>query len=252
MKKKIRIVLLTIAMILVMNVPVFADDLATANLALAQYYAAIVQQGGNEQLTAAQAQQLHDYHMALAASVNANPQTAAPAPSIVCSVVNVDSSPQFVAKETSRINSMPEYLKKRMNDHNVVFYLYKSYKSFGNDGRVANTCTNLYSQGSKLWIDSYIQLSENDWSDQTQTIYHEVGHVVNYIYYEMTGIKASDNPVFVACVDSELAALDKITNTSLKNYSEFFSEAFALYHLNPTKLQKHCPNVFAFIQGLSY
>lgn len=72
---------------------------------------------------------------------------------------------------------------------------------------------------------------------------HEMGHVIDNIYRERTGMTFSDNPIFQQIYQEEGTNMQYGKSSS----EEFFAESFA-YTLNyPNEMVRQCPKAMAYI-----
>ena len=72
---------------------------------------------------------------------------------------------------------------------------------------------------------------------------HEMGHVMDHIYGEYTGMTFSDNPVFQQIYQEEGANMQYGKSSS----DEFFAESFA-YTLNyPNEMARQCPKAMTYV-----
>ena len=72
---------------------------------------------------------------------------------------------------------------------------------------------------------------------------HEMGHVIDNIYRERTGMTFSDNPIFQQIYNEEGSNMQYGKSSS----EEFFAESFA-YTLNyPNEMARQCPKAMAYI-----
>ena len=79
---------------------------------------------------------------------------------------------------------------------------------------------------------------ENGW-----LLTHEMGHVIDHIYGEYTGMTFSDNPVFQQIYQEEGANMQYGKSSP----SEFFAESFAYTLKYPNEMSRQCPKSMAYI-----
>ncbi len=86
----------------------------------------------------------------------------------------------------------------------------------------------------------------NDVKTADWTMYHEMGHYVDYNY--MQDMRITDTDHWLGVLESEYPETG--WDLYYSNPQEYFAESFAAYYCKPEWLQKMCPETYAIIDGV--
>ena len=255
----IKILICIIITVALLPINAFSDEVSQ-NQQLAQYYAVLAQQGGNESVSKEDAIKLAQYYALLSSGTSApqtSPQQAVQVQTgTTLTVNNINASLDYYNTVVSVLNGMPEYLKQRLSSNNTVFNLYNKPQNFGESYNVGGiTHSSMIYGYDGIDYSFSINLAEHSSiKDKAFVIYHEVGHAVNYLLIEKYDMRGDSMAAFDYAVQLEgwtsrnLAGYTNVSNY----YDEFFADGFAEYYLKTAKFKKKCPNMFNFFNSLMY
>ncbi len=86
----------------------------------------------------------------------------------------------------------------------------------------------------------------NDAKNADWTMYHEMGHFVDYNFRQDT--RVSDMDSWLKLIETEYPGTG--WDLYYSNPQEFFAESFAAYYCKPEWLQKICPETYVIIDGI--
>ena len=233
--------------------------------ALSQYYRVLALQGGNSEVSVEQANALSQYYAILAQgngnTAGQNQAVSQPQQPVVTGsmvkVVNINASDAFFNEVLGIVNSMPEYIKQKVNSLGVVYYCYHSGSDYGADYNTGGLTSGYQTvtNGTIRSLDLCVNLSEyKNRMTTVSVIYHETGHVIDQLIWKQNGGLASNTAEFANAVNGEVSALKGIFGYNHSNYnaSEWFADAFANYYLNNAILSQRCPRTYYYMSMLKY
>ena len=156
----------------------------------------------------------------------------------------------------SEYSILPDYVKNRMNQYGVLFYLYPSSMEADDDidkSFIAVTHSGVWAwQGSETvfnldppWVDFH--------SDRMNggTVIHETGHVMDHLYEPGNTASASRSEEFqqlYRTYKNALAGVDSSTRSNTYIAEEAYAESFRLYLTNRAALDRVSPQLSAYIE----
>lgn len=252
--RKVLIGFLIISSFLTVNA--FADE-ASQNQQLYQYYSTLAKMGGNESVSKEDAQTLADYYASLISGSSKKSSKTPVSSTTTLYPVNVNASNEFYNATVARLNSLPEFLKQKIAKHQVTFYLYDRGENYGADyytGGLTES-TMIYGRRSRK-CEFDVSLSEHCANEYQADfiLYHELGHVVNYLIWENTGTCGEELQEFEDCLLMEYQDIRNISgyNNVSDDYGEYFADAFAEYYLRNDALRNRCSYTYYFFSTLAY
>lgn len=221
------------------------------NALLAQYYAALAAQGGNDEMTAEEAQAYAEYYAALAAAEGSSSKNAnKSSQGTIVQVVNQGASDEFWQQMVGQVNSMPESIKKLMNKYKVIYYCVKDGSYFGIPGASGVTSSTWIKYGSgKRKITMVIYLAEHSNNNETlHTIYHETGHALDQIHWKETGLQFCKTNEFQAAMQGELEPMYSLyrQRNMNSNLEEYYADGFATFFVHNAEMAAVCPKMYAY------
>ena len=170
-------------------------------------------------------------------------------------VTNIDQTQEVFEEIQAGYNVLPQNVKNFYNRRDIRIYACsRDYIEMIHGRRALGCSRNLYrhyqydENGNIISVsfsgDVYVCGTTNNFMPPVYTLYHELGHILDWI----GGYEAGYNDYYSATWEG-WTELEPYSPTQVYDASEAFAEAFAAYFLRPEKLMSIAPNTYVYIEN---
>lgn len=164
-------------------------------------------------------------------------------------VTNIDQTQEVFEEIQAGYNALPQNVRNYFNTKNINIYACsRDYiEIIHGDRKLGCTFLHGYYKDGKMTsfsADVYVCGTTNDFMPPYYTLYHELGHIFDWILGGTNGFKTYYSSTWDGWTE-----MIPYSKTQVYDAKEAFAEAFAAYFARPEKLISIAPNTYEYIEN---